>query len=181
MLGGSSYSKPQGGGWDIGSSQISNNKKLVSNTPETAVCPLCLIVFPEFLCSGKKRHPWVRRGNRVPCCTCCTCLETNGKVNFRCNWPRGKRHEDRFEVFLVPCLWQKAVGVRHCVCQFCWDEWGDLVVIENQVLKAISIPIESMYGIFTYIYHKNHLNVGKYTYHTWILWFTRKVEMIITW
>ena len=31
------------------------------------------------------------------------------------------------------------------------------------------IPIWSMYGIFTYIYHKNQSNVGKY-YHTWILW-----------
>ena len=27
------------------------------------------------------------------------------------------------------------------------------------------IPIGSMYGIFTYIYHKNHPNVGKYTIH----------------
>ena len=30
-----------------------------------------------------------------------------------------------------------------------------------------SIPIPSMYGIFTYIYHKNQLNVGKYTMHGW--------------
>ena len=28
-------------------------------------------------------------------------------------------------------------------------------------------PIGSMYGIFTYIYHKNQLNVGKYTIHGW--------------
>ena len=29
-----------------------------------------------------------------------------------------------------------------------------------------------MYGIFTYIYHKNQPNVGKYIihYHTWIVW-----------
>ena len=27
----------------------------------------------------------------------------------------------------------------------------------------VSIPIPSMYSIFTYIYHKNQLNVGKYT------------------
>ena len=27
------------------------------------------------------------------------------------------------------------------------------------------LPIGSMYGIFTYIYHKNQLNVGKYTIH----------------
>ena len=26
-------------------------------------------------------------------------------------------------------------------------------------------PIGSMYGIFTYIYHRNHPNVGKYTIH----------------
>ena len=31
-------------------------------------------------------------------------------------------------------------------------------------------PIGSMYGIFNNIYHKKHLNVGKYTYHTWIQW-----------
>ena len=29
------------------------------------------------------------------------------------------------------------------------------------------IPIGSMYGIFTYIYHKNQPNVGKYTIHGW--------------
>ena len=34
----------------------------------------------------------------------------------------------------------------------------------------VVIPIESMYGIFTYIYHKNQPNVGKYTYHTWMVW-----------
>jgi len=28
-------------------------------------------------------------------------------------------------------------------------------------------PIPSMYGIFTYIYHKNQPNVGKYTIHGW--------------
>ena len=28
-------------------------------------------------------------------------------------------------------------------------------------------PVPSMYGIFTYIYHKNQLNVGKYTIHGW--------------
>ena len=38
----------------------------------------------------------------------------------------------------------------------------------------IPYPMASMYGIFTYIYHKNQPNVGKYNipyiYHTWILW-----------
>ena len=29
----------------------------------------------------------------------------------------------------------------------------------------IILPIGSMYAIFTYIYHKNHLHVGKYTTH----------------
>ena len=29
------------------------------------------------------------------------------------------------------------------------------------------IPIGSMYGIFTYIYHTNQPNVGKYTIHGW--------------
>ena len=35
------------------------------------------------------------------------------------------------------------------------------------------IPIPSMYGLFTYIYHKNQPNVGKYyiyIYHTWMVW-----------
>ena len=30
-----------------------------------------------------------------------------------------------------------------------------------------AVPIGSMYGIFTYIYHKHQLNVGKYTIHGW--------------
>ena len=30
-----------------------------------------------------------------------------------------------------------------------------------------SIPIASMYGISTYIYHKNQPNVGKHTTHGW--------------
>ena len=94
---------------DIGSSQISN-KKISSPTHNLSNTPR----------DRDKKHPWVRRGNRVPCCTCCTCLETNGKVNFRCNWPRKKRQEDRFEVFLVPCL-----GQKWCWCvSVCWDEWG---------------------------------------------------------
>ena len=31
----------------------------------------------------------------------------------------------------------------------------------------IAKPIRSMYGIFTYIYHKNQPNVGIYTIHGW--------------
>ena len=33
------------------------------------------------------------------------------------------------------------------------------------VVQMNSYPIGSMYGIFTYIYHKNQLNVGEYTIH----------------
>ena len=32
-------------------------------------------------------------------------------------------------------------------------------------MGPFSIPIGSMYGIFTYIYHTNQLKVGKYTIH----------------
>ena len=32
-------------------------------------------------------------------------------------------------------------------------------------LKQIQVPIGSIYGIFTYIYHKNRPNVGQYTIH----------------
>ena len=32
-------------------------------------------------------------------------------------------------------------------------------------LVYLPTPIGSMYGIFTYIYHKNEPNVGKYTIH----------------
>ena len=45
-----------------------------------------------------------------------------------------------------------------------------------------------MYGIFTYIYHKNQLNVGKYIqyiniyiYHTWILWVWINVGIPVPW
>ena len=33
--------------------------------------------------------------------------------------------------------------------------------------SAYMYPIPSMYGIFTYIYHENQPNVGKYTIHGW--------------
>ena len=32
-------------------------------------------------------------------------------------------------------------------------------------IRLVQYPIGSMYGIFTYIYHKNQPNVGKYTIH----------------
>ena len=36
---------------------------------------------------------------------------------------------------------------------------------DSLVFFFIILPIPSMYGIFTYICHKNQLNVGKYTIH----------------
>ena len=48
----------------------------------------------------------------------------------------------------------------------------DPVDFENDAVKRYlgelispTTPIGSMYGIFTYIYHKNQLNVGEYTIH----------------
>ena len=38
-------------------------------------------------------------------------------------------------------------------------------VSETSSSNSAGFPIESMYGIFTYIYHKNQPNVGKYTIH----------------
>ena len=35
------------------------------------------------------------------------------------------------------------------------------------LLEKFLIPIGSMYGICTYIYHKNQPNVGKYIIHRW--------------
>ena len=32
-------------------------------------------------------------------------------------------------------------------------------------MKSKDVPIPSMYGIYTYIYHKNQPNVAKYTIH----------------
>ena len=32
---------------------------------------------------------------------------------------------------------------------------------------GVPVPISSMYGIVTYIYHKSQPNVGKYTRHGW--------------
>ena len=52
---------------------------------------------------------------------------------------------------------------------------GDLLYIGDEMLPSTvnhykddtvmnqPVPIESMYGIFTYIYHKHQPNVGKYT------------------
>ena len=49
--------------------------------------------------------------------------------------------------------------------------WWHLWEIQNVWVRKVSrhrkknIPIGSMYGIFTYIYHKNKPNAGKYTIH----------------
>ena len=44
--------------------------------------------------------------------------------------------------------------------------WLKGILFESQPNKTqTAIPRCSMYGIFTYIYHKNQLNVGKYTIH----------------
>ena len=40
-----------------------------------------------------------------------------------------------------------------------------LLVDDHWYISYLEIPIRSMYGIFTYIYHKNQPNVGKYTIH----------------
>ena len=42
-------------------------------------------------------------------------------------------------------------------------------------ITNISIPVGSMYDIFTYIWLIHMVNVGKYTIHTWILWDTLAV------
>ena len=34
-----------------------------------------------------------------------------------------------------------------------------------EIVYNFDIPIGSMYGIFTYMYHNNQHNVGKYTIH----------------
>ena len=49
--------------------------------------------------------------------------------------------------------------------------WVDELPVKSPKLSPFpggyvpSIPIPSMYGIFTYIYHKNQPNVGKYAIH----------------
>ena len=42
---------------------------------------------------------------------------------------------------------------------------GEIVVIFRKNTLYTKLPIGSMYGIFTYIYHNNQPNVGKYTIH----------------
>ena len=44
-------------------------------------------------------------------------------------------------------------------------EHGHVFFLPRRCRRCETIPICSMYGIFTYIYPKNHPNVGKYTIH----------------
>ncbi len=41
-------------------------------------------------------------------------------------------------------------------------------------------PIPSMYGIFTYIWLIFMVNVGKYTYQSWILWVLDTEKSVVT-
>ena len=43
------------------------------------------------------------------------------------------------------------------------EQTGGLVYLVGLDLRMFLMPVGSMYGIFTYIYHKNQPNVGKYT------------------
>ena len=45
--------------------------------------------------------------------------------------------------------------------------WGNAPTLNGSSFFDLHLwyPIGSMYGIFTYIYHRNHPNVGKYTIH----------------
>ena len=44
-----------------------------------------------------------------------------------------------------------------------------IIIFKSAGWKRDMLPIVSMYGIFTYIYHRNPPNVGM-IYHTWTLW-----------
>ena len=37
----------------------------------------------------------------------------------------------------------------------------------TMIIRVVTLPIASMYGMFTYIYHENQPNLGKYTIHGW--------------
>ena len=42
---------------------------------------------------------------------------------------------------------------------------------ESRYIALTTHPIASMYGVFTYSYLENQLNVGKYTIHGWYGWY----------
>ena len=56
------------------------------------------------------------------------------------------------------------------LCERRLGERGCSPEISSMLLTPCMYPIPSMYGIFTYIYHKNQPNIGKYTYYTWMVW-----------
>ena len=68
---------------------------------------------------------------------------------------------NRWRFFFWCGAWDGAV---HFLLQQCLKHLGEVVS-----KKTTLLPIGSMYGIFTYIYHKNQPNVGKYIYtiHGW--------------
>ena len=81
-------------------------------------------------------------------------------------WAIGSRPQPR-----SPHKWLKSAKA----CFFLWGKqsslytsknmgplWMTICMLHWQDLTIV-VPKWSMYGIFTYIYHKNHLNVGKYT------------------
>ena len=55
-------------------------------------------------------------------------------------------------------------GVWVCTKKTWRSRWS-LTEFEKYSLLATNIPIPSMYGVYTYIYHKNQPNVCKYTIH----------------
>ena len=55
---------------------------------------------------------------------------------------------------------------QHFVCEghLSGENVGNVLIFRSYRIRTV-YPIRSMYGIFTYIYHKNQPNVGKYTAH----------------
>ena len=59
--------------------------------------------------------------------------------------------------------WHGANYTCECIAK-CW-------LVKNRDVHPCSIPIGSMYGVYSYIHHKNStIHVGKYTNNPWILW-----------
>ena len=61
--------------------------------------------------------------------------------------------------FLLQLLGIVSVHASLCGCSI-WEN-----AEEYSICELKTIPIGSMYGIFTYIYHINQPNAGKYTVH----------------
>ena len=73
--------------------------------------------------------------------------------------------------------------------QYCNDKKGPFTLYLDsrhpkyvfRVFGLKRVPIGSMYGIFTYIYHKNQPNVGKYTIHGWYgVWSPKESVVFLT-